>query len=129
VNAGHRAGAGRIEPRRDTPKIAGLRKDRTMGTIRFDVSREDALLIGRIVTRAVDTYEGTFDSRTLAMDLTACHANGCPLDLAAFANGEAFDFAHDVGGISRHMDRSTGKLGGHFLPRFTRRAALAEVAP
>jgi hypothetical protein len=89
--------------------------------VRFDVSPDDAALITRIVRRAAEDYPGVFDRMDLSMDLTACHANGCPLDLAAFANGESFDFAHDVGGISQHMDRRTGQLRDCFLPRFAQR--------
>jgi hypothetical protein len=94
----------------------------TTTTVRFDVSREDMDLIGRIVTRATKVYPEVFaDRMALSMDLTACHANGCPLHLKAFADGDDFDFVHDVAGITRHMDRTTGRLGGCFLPRFTQR--------
>lgn len=43
------------------------------------------------------------------------------LDLERLAGFPDFDFAHDVYGIMRHMDRTTGKLGGCFLPRCARR--------
>lgn len=52
------------------------------------------------------------------MDITACHLNGCPLKLSELASADNFNFAHDVFGIRRHIDRQTGKLGDCFLPRF-----------
>jgi hypothetical protein len=53
------------------------------------------------------------------MDLTACHANGCPLKLEKMLSWERdFDLAHDVWGINRHIDRKTGEMPDCFLPRF-----------
>lgn len=54
----------------------------------------------------------------LLMDLTAVHANGCPLRLGALLEAHPFDFAHDIGGIRRHLNRETGQLEDHFLPRY-----------
>ncbi len=51
------------------------------------------------------------------MDITATHANGCPLDLDKLLAAPDFDFAHDVFGIRRHLDRTTGELRDFFLPR------------
>jgi len=52
------------------------------------------------------------------MNLTACHLNGCPLDLAKLLDAKAFALAHDVQGIDRHLDRDTGQLDtDRFLPR------------
>lgn len=44
------------------------------------------------------------------------------LDLDALLIAPDFDFAHDVCGIMRHMDRGTypGKLTGCFVPRYSR---------
>lgn len=52
-----------------------------------------------------------------SMNLVACHANGTPLDFERLARFDAFNFAHDVFGIDRHIDRDTGKLSNCFLPR------------
>lgn len=56
------------------------------------------------------------------MDL--CAADGVngnpPIDLDALADADQFNFIHDVGGIVRHLDRSTGKIGGCFIPRYAR---------
>lgn len=59
---------------------------------------------------------------TRLMDLLVCHGNGCPLqldELVIVATDR--DFVHDVAGITRHMDRTTGRLGDGFTPRFVRR--------
>lgn len=51
------------------------------------------------------------------MDLSACHANGCPLDFEKLANAPEADFMHDVFGIRKHINRTTGELMDCFLPR------------
>ncbi|WP_312599640.1 hypothetical protein [Brevundimonas sp.] len=89
-------------------------------TVSFDVSDEDAALIDAIVDRTeaiVEAQDGVLDRLSTEMDLTACHANGCPLDLVRLAAADNFNLAHDVFGIARHIDRRTGKLGDFFRPR------------
>lgn len=54
------------------------------------------------------------------MDMTVAN-NSCPLRLLDLLQAEPADFAHDVFGIYRHIDRSTGELRDCFLPRFARR--------
>jgi hypothetical protein len=56
----------------------------------------------------------------LMMDITACHLNGCPLDFAQIIAAEDQEFAHDVFGIMRHIDRGTGTLRDCFTPRFAK---------
>ena len=55
----------------------------------------------------------------LTMDLCAADGvNGNPdLDLSALLKFEWPDFLHDVAGIYRHLDRTTGKLTDCFVPR------------
>lgn len=57
------------------------------------------------------------------MDITAAHANGNPLKLAemvaAIGTENESDVLHDLFGIRRHIDRSTGKLGDCFSPRYS----------
>ena len=89
----------------------------------FDVSLEDDNVIQAIVTRA---FEATgigiprFNKLRLTMDLKACHANGCQLDLDALLVAGKFDFYHDLLGIERYLDRKTGQLQEHFLPRHSK---------
>ena len=88
--------------------------------ISFDTTKADRLLIGKIVKRAmkaVADYGGNYDALSCDMDITACHANGCELDLKKLLNFPEFDFLHDILGIRRHLDRETGELMDFFLPR------------
>jgi hypothetical protein len=90
----------------------------------FAVSQHELPFIHAIVKRAV--REGLVgpksdDKMSLEMDLMATHANGCPIDFKRFAEADSFNFAHDVYGIMRHIDRRTGYLGNHFTPRFAAR--------
>jgi hypothetical protein len=54
------------------------------------------------------------------MDIDACHCNGTPLKLQELLDADDANFAHDVFGITRHIDRTTGKLTNCFLPRFAK---------
>lgn len=85
----------------------------------FKTTSAECDLIGQIADRAEQRgliHKG-YSRMTAVMDLTACHANGCPLDFAGLLAAEPLDFTHDICGIARHMNRETGKLGGCFLPR------------
>ena len=90
--------------------------------ISFNVSREEFDLIDRIAERGMRLpWSASMrppNRMELQMDITAAHANGCPLYLAGLLHADDPDFAHDVGGIRRHLDRSTGELGDCFLPRY-----------
>jgi hypothetical protein len=85
----------------------------------FDATKEDIASVGKIIIRA--TSLGFLSSKRqredLQMDLLATHANGCPLDFEKLLRADDFNFSHDIHGIQRHLSRSTGKLGGCFLPR------------
>ncbi len=88
--------------------------------VSFDVSPTDAALISQIVDRVeeLSLAQGhSLDRLSTTMDLTAVHANGCPLDLAKLAAADNFNLLHDVFGIARHLDRKTGKLRDFFDPR------------
>jgi hypothetical protein len=95
-------------------------------TIQFDVAPLETAAILEIVARMQSLTKAVgapmrCSRLELAMDLTACHANGCPLDLGALLQAPDADFAHDVWGIRRHLDRDTGQLGDGFYPRYARR--------
>lgn len=94
-----------------------------MDEARFDVTPEELRIISKIADRAMAMAEQhgyDYEKIVLVMDLSATHRNGCPLKLQELLDAEATDFAHDVFGIHRHLDRKTGKLLGHFLPRFAK---------
>jgi hypothetical protein len=87
-----------------------------METLSFKTTKEESAAISRIVKRA-RKMRPDYDQMSAIMDLTACHANGCPLDFAKLETADDFNFSHDVFGIARHIDRDTGKLTGFFQPR------------
>jgi hypothetical protein len=96
--------------------------------ISFRVSRTEMEIINKIANRAVsmaNEHGVNYDKLTADMDVTACHANGCPLDLLKLLEADAFNFSHDVFGIARHINRSTGQLENCFVPR----CALPERTP
>lgn len=101
-----------------------------MKNISFETSHTEHEIIVKIVERfekmvkKMGTRIAPEERRTLLMDITACHANGCPLKLQAMLDGADFDFAHDVSGIQRHINRNTGKIEHCFLPRFADTARM-----
>ncbi len=95
--------------------------------INWDVSDADKKLIEAIAKRAVRAYAEIGlekDFVDACMDITAAHANGCPLDLKALLKADQFNFAHDVFGIGRHVNTKNGRLRHGFWPRY----AAKEVA-
>lgn len=109
-----------------------VREEAQDDIVSWDVSREDAALVRRIVTRAAKLSPAWRPSRderlSLTMDIEATHANGCPLRLADLLAADDFNFAHDVWGIQRHINRTTGKLGNCFRPRFAQRRSVEDDA-
>jgi len=98
-----------------------MRKQRKQSTeVSFTVTKADRELIHRIAERAWKLGVGTEEHGKvgLIMDVTACHANGCPLALDRLLAANGLNFLHDVAGIYRHMDRTTGQLTDCFVPRF-----------
>jgi hypothetical protein len=70
-----------------------------------------------IIARAKELCEVVeIDAHSLQMDLAATDFT-CPLDLEKLLSFDDFSFIHDVTGIMAHLDRSTGNLKDHFLPR------------
>lgn len=102
-------------------------KQQEAAGISFAVTKAEAQTIRRIVDRAQKIAGSHIDRLSLSMDLTACHANGTPLRLDDLLAADDFNFAHDVFGISRHIDRDdSSPTGGQmlhcFVPRFIARA-------
>lgn len=86
--------------------------------VSFKVTKQEAEIIRYIVDRALRLGKfGTGAVEFLDMDITACHANGCKLDLLKLLGAPNTDFMHDVCGIRDYLDRNTGKLTRCFLPR------------
>lgn len=94
---------------------------KTVSKISFDVSTKDRAIIRQIAERAVQELNvGRLDT---LMDITATHCNGNPLRLADLLSANAFNFAHDIYGIARHLNRETGALMDFFSPRYSQREA------
>lgn len=90
--------------------------------VKFDRTPAENALILQIVDRAdrlglLRNERAKFHTQ---MDLAATHANGCPLDFEKLLGFDDFDFKHDMFGIARHLDRSTGELMHCFYPRCAR---------
>lgn len=87
---------------------------------KFNASKFEHSIIRGIAARAVKMARENgveYDQQSAEMDVTACHCNGCPLELDRLRDADAGTFGHDVFGIRRHINRTTGELGGMFLPR------------
>ncbi len=88
------------------------------------LTADDWALVDRIVDRAQAIFDrhpphpgASFDRVTFEMDIAAVHAH-TPLNFNAWLDADDFNFVHDWVGIQHHIDRTTGRLTGHFLPRF-----------
>lgn len=90
--------------------------------ISFKVSKTDQRIIQQIADRATamasNLETAAYPTVDAMMDITAVHANGCPLRLSELLAAEPFDFSHDVFGVRRHLNRETGQLENFFTPRF-----------
>ncbi len=89
--------------------------------VSFAVSRTEARLLSKIAERAVqlsDQLDLDVEFLSIEMDLTACHCNGCPLELETLLYAKDADFGHDVFGIRRFLDRTSGELTRCFVPRY-----------
>jgi hypothetical protein len=96
--------------------------------VQFTATPEEREIVRRISRRVAEFYvvQGKeilpIDMMLeIQMDLCAVHANGCPMDFVRLEQADDFNLLHDVSGIARHLDRSTGKLTGMFRPRFAKK--------
>jgi hypothetical protein len=91
----------------------------------FNVSKTEGDQIHAIVARTEYELGRRVDRLGLTMDITACHANGNPLDLDGLLKAKTADFLHDVLGITAKIDRTTGHLTHCFSPRHSARKEAA----
>ncbi len=100
-------------------------------TVSFDCTDDEREAAKNIAARAVSIRRqaGIRVSKGAEMDhmmdLIATHANGNPLDFDKMLAADDFNLAHDVFGIERHLDRSTGELTNFFSPRCSKREQVA----
>jgi hypothetical protein len=111
---------------------AGGMASPTFAEVNFAATDKEHTLAELIATRAfgmAKAHRTGRNSRTKQdwlMDILAAHANGCPLKLHALLEADDFNFAHDVFGIERHLNRNTGQLEHCFLPRYADVALMKE---
>ena len=92
--------------------------------IDFNATPEEFDAINLIVERALTLpWPRRPDRLSLVMDITAAHRE-VRLNLTALLKADDANFAHDVGGIVRHIDRQTGKLENCFVPRYAATTVL-----
>lgn len=96
-----------------------------MSEISFETTRVEFREISEIADRSLGLSKARINDpwtkQDIMMDLSAVHANGNPLRLEELRQADDFNFAHDILGIRRHLNRETGKLEDGFRPRFSRR--------
>lgn len=98
----------------------------TVCSIRFARPKSKAAreALSRIVAMAAK-HTGR-DVSDIEMDLLATHNHGCRLDFVRMAESigkrDNFEVLHDIYGIDRHLNRTTGALENFFHPRFARRS-------
>lgn len=78
---------------------------------------EEFKAIVAIAKRAEEMNLLMFDRMTLIMDLEHA-ALEFDLRLDDFLNADKFNFAHDIVGIQKHMNRQTKKMENIFVPRY-----------
>lgn len=91
-----------------------------------DFSPKEREILEAIVDRAAVLFreQGQKLHRMhLEMDLSATHVT-TPLRLNDLLAADNFNFLHDITGIMRHLDRTSGRLQDHFLPRFAHPSPL-----
>lgn len=83
--------------------------------INFDLCEDDKIYLGDIL----DSLELAGEDRTqISMSMRAANNHGCPIDFARLAAADQSNQAHDAYGIHRHINKETGEIEGHFLPRY-----------
>lgn len=101
--------------------------DEATTEVKPTLKKKDFTVIWRIVKRGFrmmtpeERNRYRFDELTVQMDIAAVHLNDTPLRLREFLKAPDLDFTHDFFGISKNLNRQTGKLENHFRPRYAER--------
>lgn len=85
----------------------------------YNVSAAERAVINRIVDRAMGGAARSARRVETEFDIIAAHANGNPLRLEALLEADETNFAADIFGICRHLNRMTGELMSGFRPRYS----------
>lgn len=88
--------------------------------VKFNSTKEEYRLIHQIAKRAAImalANNVNYPIGDIEMDLDAVNSNGYELDFEKLSKFDDGNFAHDIFGIRRHIDRETGGLKDFFIPR------------
>jgi len=83
------------------------------------MSKEKFESIVKIAERAEQMNITSSDRLSLIMDIEAA-TDEFNLRLEELLNADNFNFAHDVCGIQKNINRETKKIENFFVPRFAR---------
>ncbi len=86
--------------------------------IRWDKASEDEVVVIHKIAQRVKEVMPSARLCDLEMDITAAHIFR-PLRLEDLLKSKRDDFLYDICGISRHINRKTGKLKDCFSPRYS----------
>lgn len=86
----------------------------------WNVAPEERPIVDQIVMRAAAMFPDR-DKTDIAMDIVATHNHACRLRLADLLAADDFNFAHDIAGIGKYLDRERLVLVNGFWPRFAGR--------
>lgn len=90
-----------------------------MPPVSYDIPEASLPTIKLILDRVqleFPTHDLSADRVGMERALSACHANGNPLDFQKLLDFDNFNFSYDIFNIYNHLDRQTGKLIGIFSP-------------
>lgn len=113
-----------------TPKHGPIPDRPVRETVRFTRNPDKRMQIKRIVRRyfALLKAQKVKPTRTpldYEMDLAAVVGSGQKFSLDTLERFDDFNLAHDIEGIARHLNRTTGKLDMVvFLPRASRQSYI-----
>ena len=81
------------------------------------MSEQELKIISKIIKRVHNVIvDYPDDNLTLFMDIENCHKQ-IPLNLKGLLLSDNSDLIHDICGIRRHINRSSGQMEGIFVPR------------
>lgn len=108
-----------IKPKVVKRKLSSPKK-KAESKMSWKVSSADFKKIVKIVSRLkimADKQDYPLNTMSCSMSLVACHCNGMRLNLTKLLKADGLTFCHDVLGICRHTNRTTGKIEDCFVPR------------
>jgi hypothetical protein len=83
-----------------------------------DTTPEERKLIHRIAQRALDEQVLRGPIIQVQLLITTAHCKAGKLRLKELLEAPAFDFAHDISGMAKHLSCKTGLYNDYFSPRY-----------